>query len=176
MMRPDRLVHGNRRAASLGQGVEKTRWNQSAIFLSSWRLHGTLFHDDDGCGILRLHALCSAGRHPNLASRPYGFRRALQHLYRRFPIDTSISNALTVHQWLSGDEILTAADQVTFDHHPADPLIAARNLTADIFDNQRLASVVLVAVGVAGVDHDARLQTRLDHVLAGRLDTGSIVI
>ena len=83
------------------------------------------------------------------------------------PVNASIGDALSVDQGLAGEEFLGAGYQIAL-HHDADNVwVPFGNLAGDVVAYNRLAAVVLVAVGVAEVDHDARLDAGLFHLPGG---------
>jgi hypothetical protein len=73
------------------------------------------------------------------------------------PVDAGVGNALPVDEGLTGNERLCAGHQVALDHYAHDASISCGNLPGDIVADDGLAAVVLAAVGVGEVDHDARL-------------------
>ena len=79
------------------------------------------------------------------------------------PVYAAIRDALSVDKRLTGDEPLRAGDKIAFDHDADDVAIAVRNLAGDVMTNDGLAGMVLVAVGVAAIDHDARLDAGFLH-------------
>ena len=72
------------------------------------------------------------------------------------PIDAAIGDALSIDEWLAWYEFLRSRDQIALDHDAEDAAVSRGNLCGDIAAHEALTSVVLVAVGVAAVDHDAR--------------------
>ena len=92
------------------------------------------------------------------------------------PADAGVGDALAVDQFAAGDELLRSGDQIAFKHHADDAAIAGGDLRGDIAADGGLAGVVLAAVGVAAVDHDARRQAGLLEQPAGFVDRGGIVV
>ena len=72
------------------------------------------------------------------------------------PVDAGVGDALAVDERLAGDELLRAGDEIALDHRADDVAIAGSDLRGHVAADNRLAAVVLLAVGVAEVDHDAR--------------------
>ena len=79
------------------------------------------------------------------------------------PVDTGIGDALSVGKGLAGNEPLRARNKIALDHDTDDVAVAARDLAGHVMAHDGLAGVVLVAVGVAAVDHDARLDSSFLH-------------
>ena len=79
------------------------------------------------------------------------------------PVDAGVGDALAVDERLAGDEFLRAGDEIALDHDADDAAVAGGDLRGDVVADDGLAAVVLVAVGVAEVDHDARRDAGLLH-------------
>src|SRR5699024_8880142 len=108
-----------------------------------------------------------------LASLPAGTdgtSQALKNLDGGVPVDTTIRNTLTIYQRLIGDKILATTDQIAFYHDTKDAFVALLDLDGKVVGNDGLTAVVLVAVGVADVNHDAWRQPGLAKPLCGCLD------
>src|ERR1035437_6963586 len=89
-----------------------------------------------------------------------------------WPVYAGVGDALAVDEGLAGDELLRAGDQIALDHDAHNPSIAALtaracDLLRDIVTDDGLAAVILAAVGVGEVDHDARFDAGLLHLLGG---------
>src|SRR5215813_6046550 len=69
------------------------------------------------------------------------------------PSHPGVGDRLAVHEARRIAQVLAPVDQERLHHEPDDPHLALRHLLADVARNQRLATVVLLAVAVAGVDH-----------------------
>lgn len=82
-------------------------------------------------------------------------------LDRVVPTDAGIGNGLTVLQFFffAFDERLIAFDKVGLDHDAHDVVASVPDLLADAVHDINLLFVLLVAVGVAGIDHDGGRQT-----------------
>src|SRR5215475_1633085 len=85
-------------------------------------------------------------------------------------------DALTVDQLSSRDKILTACFEVTLDHHTDDAFVSARDLAGDFAADLDLAQIVLLAVRVAEIDHDALGESCRREFLARGIDAGRIVV
>ena len=72
------------------------------------------------------------------------------------PTDAGVRDALTIDQWMAWRLILTPGHQMALDHQPQNPPISRRDLGTDLVADLYLALVVLGAVRVATIDHDAR--------------------
>ncbi|MNS89408.1 hypothetical protein D3C72_1234200 [compost metagenome] len=72
--------------------------------------------------------------------------------------------------------VLAARHQVRFDHHADDALVAAGDLAADVFAHRDLVLMLLAAVGMRGIDHQARGQPGLGDGVARFLHAGGIVV
>ena len=90
----------------------------------------------------------------------HGLREAREHVHRLFPADAAIGDALAVDQRLARDHGLLSGDEVAFHHHADDAGLTRFHLRGDVFDDLGLVVGVLAAVGMAGVDHEARGQAR----------------
>ena len=84
----------------------------------------------------------------------YRFRQLLQQRFRVFPADAGVGDALPVDERFAGFEFLRAFDQMAFDHHAEDVLLASGDLRGDVSGGIELAFVLFVAVGVAAINHD----------------------
>ena len=84
----------------------------------------------------------------------YRFCQLLQQCFRVFPAEAGIGDALSVGEWFAGFEFLCAFDQMAFDHHAEDVLLASGDLRGDVSGGIELAFVLFVAVGVAAINHD----------------------
>uniref|UniRef100_A0A914XQ04 Uncharacterized protein n=1 Tax=Panagrolaimus superbus TaxID=310955 RepID=A0A914XQ04_9BILA len=65
---------------------------------------------------------------------------------------------------------------MALDHHTNDALFAVFQLNGDVLDHLRLVFRVLQAVGMAGVDHQARRQLGLGQHLAGIGDAACVIV
>src|SRR5579871_6300523 len=74
------------------------------------------------------------------------------------PRDAGVGNALPINERLPRYELLRAFHEIAFEHYAEDVAISRGDLPGNIAAHQALAPMVLVAVGVAAVDHDAGLQ------------------
>ncbi len=83
------------------------------------------------------------------------------------PVDAAVGDALAVDERLAGDELLRAGDEIALDHDADDVAIAGGDLRGDVVADDGLAAIILAAVGVAEVDHDARRDAGLLHVRGG---------
>ena len=83
------------------------------------------------------------------------------------PVDAGVGDALAVDEGLAGDEFLCAGDQVALNHDADDVRLSCGDLRGYVVADDGLAAVVLVAVGVAEVDHDAGLEAGLLHLRGG---------
>src|SRR3984885_1729853 len=92
------------------------------------------------------------------------------------PIDAGIGDALSIDQRLTWHEFLCPGNQIALDHDPQDVTVSRGNLRGDIAAHETLTSVVLIAVGMAAVDHDARREAGFLHLLRGLRHCGSVVI
>jgi len=92
------------------------------------------------------------------------------------PSHTGIGDALPVDQLLPLYQLLSARDQIAFQHHTDNSLIAACNLPCNITANGDLASVVLVTIRMAAIDHYLRPNARLLHLPASLLHRRRIVV
>src|SRR5690606_5894711 len=104
------------------------------------------------------------------------FGEALQRRDSGVPVDTAIGDGLAIDQFLAGDEVLAAGDEVGFHHDADDAAVAGGELGADIGKDQRLVFRLLGRVGVAGVDHDRRRDASLFGGGSGGIDTGGIMV
>ncbi len=77
---------------------------------------------------------------------------------------------------LPGTQVLSSLDQVRLDHHADQAVLALRDLLADVDADLALAAVVLAAVGVRAVDHQALRQPRAGELAAGGLDARRVVV
>ena len=92
------------------------------------------------------------------------------------PVEARVGDALSVDEGLAGDELLRASDEIALDHYAHDAFIAGGDLGSDIVADVYLAAIVLAAIGVGEVDHDARGKVGLFHLRRGFGDAlGSIV-
>ena len=82
------------------------------------------------------------------------------------PVNAGVGDALSVEQWLTGNELLRTCHQIAFDHGADDVWVAGGDLSGDVVANDGLAAVIFAAIGVAEVDHDAGRDSRFFH--AGR--------
>ena len=92
------------------------------------------------------------------------------------PIDAGIGDALSIYQWLAWHEFLRTCDQIALHHDTEDATVSRGNLCGNISAHEALMSVVLMAVGVAAVDHDTRRNAGFLHLLCGLRHGGSVVI
>ena len=92
------------------------------------------------------------------------------------PAYAGVGDALTVDKLFAGDQLLGSCDEVAFEHDAHDALVAAGDLACDVAADGGLLGVVLVAVGVAAVDHDARWDAGLFHLAAGFFDRCGVVV
>ena len=86
------------------------------------------------------------------------------------PADAGVGDALAVAELFAGDEFLGSCDEVAFEHHAHNAPVAAGNLAGDVAADGGLLGVILVAVGVAAVDHDAWWDAGLFHLAARVFD------
>src|SRR5207237_7406368 len=100
----------------------------------------------------------------------------VQRGYRRLPVDAAVGDALSVGQRLARYHVLATGGQIALDHDAGDALLAFRDLLRDVGDDQRLVLRLLVAVGVAGVDHEPRGHAGTDKFEAGRIDAFPVVV
>src|SRR6185295_7080473 len=91
-----------------------------------------------------------------VASTLHGGGQPLQQPHRGRPVHASVGDALAVDERLTGNEILSPADEVALDHHAADAPVARFDLLRDSVDDGGLILRQLAAVAVAGIDHHAR--------------------
>ena len=99
-----------------------------------------------------------------------------QQSMRFVPVDAGIGNALPIGQWLSCNEALRSGDKIAFQHHAHDAAVTGGNLPGNIAADSALLPVVFAAVGMAAIDHDARLYSDLFHLVGGRSNGGRIVV
>lgn len=92
------------------------------------------------------------------------------------PADAGVGDALAVDELFAGDKLLTSGDQVAFEHNAHDASVAAGDLAGDVAADGGLLGVILVAVGVAAVNHDARWDAGLFHLAAGVFDRCGVVV
>ena len=92
-----------------------------------------------------------------LASRRDSIGQTGQYLRCCPPVDTAVRDALAVSECDTGQDILPACDQIALDHDAHDTAFSAGYLAGDIGCDTRLVLGLLVAVGVACVDHHARI-------------------
>ena len=83
------------------------------------------------------------------------------------PVDAGVGDALAVNQGLAGNEFLRASDEIALDHDADDVAIALGDLRGHVVADDGLAAVILAAVGVAEVDHDAGRDAGLPHERGG---------
>ena len=83
---------------------------------------------------------------------------------------------MTVDELFAGDEFLGPCDEVALEHDAHDALVAAGDLAGDVAADSGLLGVILVAVGVAAVDHDAGWDAGLFHLAAGFFDRCGVVV
>ena len=83
---------------------------------------------------------------------------------------------MAVDELFAGDEFLRSCDEVAFKHDAHDALVAAGDLAGDVAADSGLLGVILVAVGVAAVDHDAGWDAGLFHLATGLFDRCSVVV
>ena len=79
------------------------------------------------------------------------------------PVDASVGDALAVDEGLAGYEFLRSGDEVALDHDADDSLISGGDLCSSFAAYYGLAAVILIAVGVAEVDHASRGLAGLFH-------------
>ena len=121
------------------------------MWATSERWSGKANSDRIGSGLCG--GTASADRCGEFAQQRVGLR----------PVDAGIGDALSVGKGLAGNEPLRACNKIALDHDTDDVAIAARDLGGDVMAHDGLAGVVLIAVGVAAVDHDARLDSGFLH-------------
>ena len=95
------------------------------------------------------------------------------------PVYAAVGDALAVYEiaeGLAGDEFLRACHQVALDHDAEDVAVACSDLFGDLMADDGLALVVLAAVSVAAVDHDARVEAGGEHAAADFVDAGGVVV
>src|ERR1035437_1641148 len=129
--------------------------------------HATYYHHPGGT-LSRRSALSSGA--------PDGGSKFAKDVDRFGPSEAGIRDALSVHERFARDEFLRARDQIALNHHADDATVARGNLTSDVVRDDGLASVVLAAVGVRAVDHDARRQPGLLKLPAGRIHRCSVKV
>ena len=108
----------------------------------------------------------------NAAARADGGGEFFEQGVGFLPVDAGVGDALAVDQRLAGNKLLRAGDEIALDHDAENALIAARALRAgdlggDIVTNEGLAAIILAAVGVGEVDHDARREAGFFHLGSG---------
>ena len=81
---------------------------------------------------------------------------------RIIPADTGVSNGLTVLQlfFLTFNERLVAFNKIGLNHDAHDVVASVPDLLADVVNDIDLLFVLLVTVGVAGVNHDGGRKSR----------------
>src|SRR5262249_27701753 len=94
----------------------------------------------------------------------------------RVPAYAGVGDALAVDQPRGVVQVLAPLDQKALHHHADDAGLALRDLGGDLADHEGLARVVLVAVAVTGVDHEARRQSGVAQRRQRLLDMDRVVI
>jgi len=95
------------------------------------------------------------------------------------PVDAAVSNALAVYEFVEGRagfQLLCTGDEIALDHDAENVAVARCDLFGDLMADDGLAVVILAAVGVATVDHDARVEAGGYHAAADFLDAGGVVV
>ena len=92
------------------------------------------------------------------------------------PADAGVGDALAVDEFFAGNEFLGSGYEVAFEHDAHDAPVATGDLAGDVAADGGLLGVVLVAVRVAAVDHDARWDAGLFHLATGLFDRCSVVV
>ena len=105
------------------------------------------------------------------AALPDGLGQVAQGSDGRVPVDAAIGDGLAIGEGLALDQVLAAGDQVGFDHDADDPLVTCSKLGADIGEDQRLVFRVFGGIGVAGIDHQGRVESGLEGGLGSGIDT-----
>lgn len=110
------------------------------------------------------------------ASGSYRGCQLFEHGLGLSPVDAAVGDALAVDERLAGDERLGSSDQVALNHHALDAAISGGDLCGYIVADDGLTLVVLAAVGVAEVDHDAGLDAGLQHLRGSFSDALGVVV
>src|SRR6266536_2790185 len=115
---------------------------------------------------------------PGLLHAPaaHGGGEGLEDADRVLPTDAAVGDALAVGELLARHEVLTARHEVALDHDSEDALVAPADLLADVLADGDLVLRLLLAVGVARVDHEPLRESRLGDLLARRLDAAGVVV
>ncbi len=95
------------------------------------------------------------------------------------PVYAAVRDALAVYEFVEGRagfELLRSGDEIAFDHDAEDVAVAFCYLFCDFVADDGLAVVILAAVGVAAIDHDARVEAGVDHAPADFVYAGGVVI
>src|SRR5262249_44662293 len=87
------------------------------------------------------------------AARAHTLGQLVENGHRRIPTQACVGDALAIHEMVAIDEVLTAVDEEALHHDAEDASLALGELGGDLTDHERLAAMVLLAVAVAGVDH-----------------------
>ena len=82
-----------------------------------------------------------------------------------FPPDAGVGDTLAIGEFRPFLYVLTAFHEEAFDHHGKDRRVALCPLRGYVFGDQELANVVLGAVGMAEINHDARREIFLHQEL-----------
>ena len=77
---------------------------------------------------------------------------------------------------MSGNQILPSSLQVALEHHTDDSRVSSLELTANVSGDRNLVKVILQAVAVRAVDHDARLESSFADFTRGRVDARGVKI
>ena len=83
---------------------------------------------------------------------------------------------MAVNQLAWSADLLVALDQIALDHDAENARFAVGQLAADVFADEQLAAVVLLAVGVAHIDHHPGADAGLLQEAAGVVDGGAVVV
>src|SRR6185312_16248142 len=101
---------------------------------------------------------------------------AVEDTDRAHPVETSVRDALAIHERSTRDEVLPAADEIALDHHAADAPLARLDLSGERLDDGRLLLRPFAAVAVARIDHQPGRDPGGYHLTASGLDACRIVI
>ena len=96
-----------------------------------------------------------------VASCANGFGELGKYFVGLIPVETGIGDAQTIGEWISRGWILSSFFQKTLEHDPEDAFFPLGELVSDILRDPGLVHMVFLAVGVATVHHDRRLQACL---------------
>lgn len=97
------------------------------------------------------------GRGAGFTALGNGLGELFQDGDRLVETDAGVRDADAVFQGLAGDCVLAAWLQMALDHDACEAPISARDLFGQVGGHLGLVVVILFAVGVARIDHDAAL-------------------